>query len=108
MNVLEWSLHNKFPIGVTIHFIDEGIDTGDILITREIPIEKGDTIDSLRDKSYPISVDALAEAVNRLQEKTLEAFKQKASGKQYFVMHQRMKDIIEAGLQKDIPKLSGA
>ena len=100
MNVLEWSLHNNATIGVTIHFIDEEIDTGDILIKREIPIVKGDTINSLRDKSYVISVNALAETVDKLQEQGIKAIKQENTGKQYFVMHSRLKDIVETNLQK--------
>ncbi len=50
MNVLEWSLHFNYKIGITIHFIDQGIDTGDILIFKEILIEKRDTIEKLRGK----------------------------------------------------------
>lgn len=33
-----WSFYEGTPPGVTIHLIDEGIDTGAILIQREIPI----------------------------------------------------------------------
>jgi len=31
-----WSFQEKTPSGVTIHLIDEGIDTGDILIQKQI------------------------------------------------------------------------
>lgn len=101
MNVLEWSLFNDDPIGITIHFIDEGIDTGDILLRKAIPIEKGDTIKNLRDKSQSISVEALAEVVNKIKNDCMHPIKQKKKdGKQYFVMHTRFKKLVEEKLQK--------
>jgi methionyl-tRNA formyltransferase len=35
-----WSFLEDTPKGVTIHYIDEGIDTGDILIQREVYIDE--------------------------------------------------------------------
>lgn len=101
MNVLEWSLFNNDPIGITVHFMDEGIDTGDILLKKTIPIEKGDTIKSLRSKSQPVSAGALAEVVNKLENGVIQPIKQKKEdGNQYFVMHKRLKDLIEEKLKK--------
>lgn len=100
MNVLEWSLFNNEKIGVTLHFIDTGIDTGDILLFREIPIEIGDTIASLRARSLPISVELAAEGINMLKRGELVGVKQNAEdGKQYFVMHRRLKSIVEEELK---------
>jgi methionyl-tRNA formyltransferase len=42
-----WSIVEGTPAGVTIHYIDEGIDTGDIISQREVPIEPVDTGASL-------------------------------------------------------------
>ena len=103
MNVLEWSLFHNDPIGVTIHFIDAGIDTGDILLQRNIPIETDDTIASLRAKSIPISVEGFAEVIEKLSEDAIQPIKQTAGeGKQYFVMHKRLKDFTEKRLQESI------
>lgn len=96
MNVLEWSLFYDDQIGVTVHFIDEGIDTGSILLRRNIEIEEGDTIDSLRAKSFPISVEMFAEVISRLKTGQIDRIEQrKSEGKQYFVMHERLKDLVE-------------
>ncbi|MEK7109619.1 MAG: formyltransferase family protein [Patescibacteria group bacterium] len=35
-----WSFLDNTPKGVTIHYIDEGIDTGDIIVQKEIPIDE--------------------------------------------------------------------
>jgi folate-dependent phosphoribosylglycinamide formyltransferase PurN len=35
---LFWAFHDKTPIGVTIHKVDEGLDTGDIYVQRLVEI----------------------------------------------------------------------
>lgn len=42
-----WSVYYDIPIGATCHFIDPGIDTGDIVGKREIPIHRGDIYEKL-------------------------------------------------------------
>ena len=48
MNVTEWSIYHDDPIGVTIHVVDAGIDTGDLLLREEIGATPGDTLATLR------------------------------------------------------------
>jgi methionyl-tRNA formyltransferase len=38
-----WSIVEGTPAGVTIHYIDEGIDTGDIISQQEVVVEPTDT-----------------------------------------------------------------
>lgn len=45
-----WSIVDGTPAGATIHYIDEGVDTGDIISQREIDVEAFDTGQSLYDK----------------------------------------------------------
>lgn len=43
-NVINWAIINgEREIGVTVHYMDEGIDTGDIILQRTLPIEWTDT-----------------------------------------------------------------
>lgn len=100
MNVLEWSLFYGHKIGVTLHFIDRGIDTGDILLFKEIPIERGDSINTLRAKSLVINIELMIQGINLIINKNETRIKQKfEQGKQYFVMHKRLKDLVERTLQ---------
>lgn len=40
-----WSFVDNTPKGVTIHYVDEGIDTGDIIIQQEVAFEdEGETL----------------------------------------------------------------
>ena len=36
--------------GCTVHFVDEGIDSGPIIEQREVPVLESDTIDTLKDR----------------------------------------------------------
>ena len=49
--------------GVTVMYMAEGLDTGDILLARETPISDSDTGGSLHDRLGEIAADALAEAL---------------------------------------------
>ena len=52
--------------GVTVHFVDEGVDTGAIIFQRAIEI--GDVTDAqaLHDKLRPLEHELLPEAVRRI------------------------------------------
>jgi len=42
-----WSVYHDIPIGSSTHFCDNGVDTGDILIRREVPVTRGMTYEDL-------------------------------------------------------------
>jgi methionyl-tRNA formyltransferase len=42
-----WSIVTKTPAGVTLHYIDQGIDTGDVIAQREVEVKITDTGASL-------------------------------------------------------------
>jgi methionyl-tRNA formyltransferase len=55
--------------GVTIFWVDEGIDTGPILSQREVPIGEHDSVATLYfNQLYPLGVTMLAEAVALVRE----------------------------------------
>ena len=72
-----WELYEGAEsAGVTVHSVARGLDTGDILATRDIPIHPGETPDSLREKMHRASTDALVEAVTALRDDTAVRRKQ--------------------------------
>lgn len=52
-----WSIVDGTPSGVTMHFIDEGVDTGDIIAREEVEVEPVDTGESLYRKLEIKSVE---------------------------------------------------
>tara|TARA_X000000368_G_scaffold15536_1_gene12298 strand:+ start:445 stop:1191 length:747 start_codon:yes stop_codon:yes gene_type:complete len=36
-----WSVYHDIPIGSSTHFCDNGVDTGNLLLRREVPVKRG-------------------------------------------------------------------
>lgn len=52
-NILNWALINdEREFGVTVHYVDEGIDTGDIICQRSYPITDDDDYGTLLERAY--------------------------------------------------------
>lgn len=49
--------------GVTVHFVDEGVDTGPIILQREVAIDSGDTLESLEKKIHNLEYEIYPEAI---------------------------------------------
>jgi peptidoglycan/xylan/chitin deacetylase (PgdA/CDA1 family) len=75
-----WELYDgASAAGVTVHYVDKGLDTGDIVTSSEIPISPLDTPDSLK---YKLDVEGsrlLAEAVRAIQASIAQRCKQPSS-----------------------------
>ena len=52
--------------GITVMYMDEGLDTGDILLQRKIDISQNETGDSLHNRLAEIAPDALIESLRLL------------------------------------------
>ena len=101
MNALEWALFYGHQPGVTLHFIDRGIDTGDILLFREVTIQEDDCINTLREKSLIVSIEMILEGLDLINNKKEIRKKQNLNqGKQYFVMHERLCRIVERKIKR--------
>lgn len=67
-NVLNWVLINdEREFGVTVHYVDEGIDTGDILAQRTYAITDRDNYATLLQRAYPACAELLYETIKQLQ-----------------------------------------
>ena len=42
-----WSVYHDIPIGSSTHFCDNGVDTGELLLRREVPVKRGMTYEDL-------------------------------------------------------------
>jgi methionyl-tRNA formyltransferase len=52
--------------GVSIHFVEEGIDSGDIVVQKKYAVSKKDNFNSIVKKNYAIASKAMIEALNLL------------------------------------------
>jgi methionyl-tRNA formyltransferase len=58
-----WALYKDMKQGATAHFIDPGIDTGDIIVRRELPVYHRDTYESLNARIAHLSAELMAESL---------------------------------------------
>ena len=49
--------------GVTVHFVDEGVDTGPVILQREVPVTANDTLESLEKKIHAVEYEIYSEAI---------------------------------------------
>lgn len=76
-NILNWVLINdEKEFGITVHYIDEGIDTGDIILQRSYPIRDEDDYSTLLDRAYIGCAEILYDAVKLIQRGTNERIQQ--------------------------------
>ncbi|MGH3040240.1 MAG: phosphoribosylglycinamide formyltransferase, partial [Gaiellaceae bacterium] len=48
--------------GVTVHFVDEGVDSGPVIFQEPVPILSGDTAETLRERVHEVEHRLLPEA----------------------------------------------
>lgn len=61
-----WALYRDMKQGATAHFIDPGIDTGDIIVRRELPVSRKDTYESLSARVATLAGELMAESLTFL------------------------------------------
>mgnify|MGYP000972052360 CR=1 FL=1 len=52
--------------GCSVHFVDDGTDTGEVILQRRVPVLEGDTIETLASRIHAEEHRAIVEAVQRL------------------------------------------
>ena len=76
-NILNWVLINdEDEFGVTVHYVDEGIDTGDIILQRVFPISDDDDYASLLHCAHNECANVLYDAIKNLQNGSVERVRQ--------------------------------
>ena len=101
MNVTEWSIYCGAPVGVTVHLVDAGVDTGPILLREEIALAPGDTFATLRRKHQDVAARLLVRAAIDLRDGTARPLPQDPEeGRQYYRMHPALRRAATARLRE--------
>lgn len=50
--------------GVTVHFVDPGVDSGAIILQRKVPVLPADTLESLETRIHAVEYEIYPEALN--------------------------------------------
>lgn len=95
-NVMEWSLLEGQPAGLTVFFIDSGIDTGRRIVLRE-EVDVSHCTSVAEAKQYLFDLDAVffRRALERLRAESFEYAVNDGSGRRYYVMSKLFRSVVE-------------
>ena len=68
-----WALYKDLPVGSTVHYVDAGIDTGPILLQRQLPVRRGDGYEQIVRRVLTLSGNLMAEALELIERGTVQA-----------------------------------
>ena len=95
-----WAMkNNEKEIGVSVFIMDEGIDTGEIIVQKIIPIEQHDSLETLIGKTKKIGMDAIIESINLLHSGDYKSTRYPPNSGSYYSFPTRrdVKEFINAG-----------
>ena len=95
MDVVEWPVLEDTtgtpPLGLTVHTMDAGVDTGPILRVVKFGIEPGDDFARIRERLTARMPTLMFEVLRDLRDQRVVPEAQKAAdGRQYYVLHPRL------------------
>ncbi len=88
-------LEGEQKTGITIMYMDESLDTGDIISTREIAIEADDNLETLSNKLSILGADLLIDTIPSILDNTNTRIKQDDSLSSYAHMIKREDEHID-------------
>lgn len=81
-----WAILDRTPYGATLHFVDDGVDTGDIIHQKRLEILESDTADTLYERVLDLEFEVFFEAWPTLLGGT---FKRKRQSRKEGSVHKR-------------------
>lgn len=59
-----WAIYKDLPVGVTVHFVDQGIDTGPIILQRQLAVYRGETYEQIVRRVLTLAGELMAQALS--------------------------------------------
>jgi folate-dependent phosphoribosylglycinamide formyltransferase PurN len=98
--VMEWSVLQGDPVGVTVFFIDEGIDTGErIIVSEEVEVSNFKTINKAKEYLFDLDGSFFRKALILLGSEKPSYQVNDGSGRRYYVMSKLFQGVVEELLQ---------
>lgn len=101
VDVVAWCLHDGEIPGATVHWVDAGVDAGDIILRRRLPDGAFDSLAAARRAVTQLAAELMAEAVQLVIGGTAPRLAQSAASRPAFrLMSSRTRHAVEAALRK--------
>jgi len=107
MNVAEWAALVHDSVGCSVFWIDEGVDTGDIVATRRVAVHGVRSVDELRVRTDAVQIALLDEiAAAMLDGRPIPASTRQRleDGRQFYRMHPDVRRVLD----EDLARQAGA
>ena len=99
-SVMEWSLLQGDPTGISVFFVDAGIDTGDrIVLSETVDVSHCRTVPEAKQYLFDQDARLYRRAIEMLQNNEPSFQPNDGSGKRYYLMSKLFQDVAEARLQ---------
>ena len=99
-SVMEWSLVQSDPTGLSVFFVDAGIDTGErIVLSETIDVSHCRTLAEAKQYLFDQDARVYRRAIEMLQKNEASFQTNDGSGKRYYVMSKLFQEVAEARLQ---------
>jgi Formyl transferase len=96
-NVMEWALIEGAPVGITVFFIDTGIDTGKrIVLSEEVDISHCRSVKEAKQHLFNLDALFFRRALELLLSPSFEhQFNDEQQGRRYYVMSRLFQGVVE-------------
>jgi len=95
-----WSVYHDIPIGSSTHFCDNGIDTGDLLFRREIPVKRGMSYEDLCYETLVLAGVLMKEALIAYEEGRWDELRRPQGESQWPTFRNAPQDILDKVYEK--------
>ena len=77
-------INDESKIGVTVHYMDENFDNGDILLQKHIIVEYKENMFDIYPKAFKLGAELLVKAIKNIEDDAVERKQNGPSGASYF------------------------
>jgi methionyl-tRNA formyltransferase len=89
-NVINWAIANgEESLGITVHYVDEGIDTGDIILQQMVGLSTKDTYAEALELAYEACPQLLVKSLREIQSGKVNSFPQSKLGVGFYCGRRR-------------------
>ena len=95
-----WSVYHDIPIGSSTHFCDNGIDTGELLLRKEVSVKRGMTYEDLCYETLVLAGVLMKEALMAYKAGQWEEMRRPQGESEYPTFRNASDEVLEVVYQK--------